>query len=43
MIKNVLIVGCYGYIGTVVTKFFLKKKYKVYGIDNFTYGRPKKK
>lgn len=39
MIKNVLIIGSEGYIGTIVSKYFLKKKYKVYGIDNYTYGK----
>tara|TARA_A100001015_G_C15042272_1_gene740557 strand:+ start:226 stop:1200 length:975 start_codon:yes stop_codon:yes gene_type:complete len=40
--KNILILGSSGYIGSVVTKYFLKKKYVVYGIDNFTYGKLKR-
>ena len=42
MTKNILILGSSGYIGSVVTKYFLKKKYVVYGIDNFTYGKLKR-
>jgi nucleoside-diphosphate-sugar epimerase len=41
MKKNILVVGSAGYIGTVVVKYFLKKNYDVYGIDNFTYGKSK--
>lgn len=41
MKKNILIVGSSGYIGTIVTRYFLKKNYNVFGIDNFTYGKSK--
>ena len=33
--KTVLISGCSGFIGSHLTEFYLKKKYKVIGIDNF--------
>ena len=36
--KNILLVGGAGYVGTVVTSHFLKKGYKVTVLDNFVYG-----
>jgi nucleoside-diphosphate-sugar epimerase len=36
--KNVLLVGGAGYVGTVVTSHFLKKGYKVTVLDNFVYN-----
>ncbi|MDR1671852.1 MAG: NAD(P)-dependent oxidoreductase [Bacteroidales bacterium] len=36
--KNILLVGGAGYVGTVVTAHFLKKGYKVTALDNFVYG-----
>lgn len=35
--KNVLLVGGAGYVGTVITADFLKKGYKVTVLDNFVY------
>ena len=35
--KNILLVGGAGYVGTVVTSHFLKKGYKVTVLDNFVY------
>ena len=35
--KNVLLIGGAGYVGTVVTSHFLKKGYKVTVLDNFIY------
>ena len=35
--KNILIIGGGGYIGTVVSKFLLEKGYKVKVLDNFIY------
>ena len=32
--KNILITGCAGFIGFHVSEYFLKKKIKVFGIDN---------
>lgn len=37
-IKNVLLVGGAGYIGTVLSAYFLKKGYKVTVLDNFIYN-----
>tara|TARA_Y100000590_G_scaffold469618_1_gene658709 strand:+ start:3635 stop:4630 length:996 start_codon:yes stop_codon:yes gene_type:complete len=34
---NIVIIGGAGYIGSVVSDFFLKKKYKVKSIDNLIY------
>ena len=36
--KTILITGCAGFIGSHLTEYFLKKKYKVIGIDNFLTG-----
>jgi UDP-glucose 4-epimerase len=36
--KKILITGCAGYIGSILTLYLLKKKYKVYGIDNLEIG-----
>lgn len=35
---KVLITGCAGYIGSVLTQHFLELKYDVVGIDNFSYN-----
>ncbi len=35
--KNVLLVGGAGYVGSVLTSFLLKKSYKVTVLDNFIY------
>ena len=32
--KKILITGCAGFIGYNLTLYLLKKKYKIYGIDN---------
>jgi UDP-glucose 4-epimerase len=37
--KKVLILGAAGFIGSNLSLFFLKKKYQVYGIDNFYLGK----
>jgi nucleoside-diphosphate-sugar epimerase len=39
--KTTLIIGSQGYIGTVLTNYLLKKKYKLIGIDNFIYNQKK--
>jgi UDP-glucose 4-epimerase len=39
MRKKILILGAAGFIGSNLSLFFLKKKYQVYGIDNFHLGR----
>lgn len=36
--KNILLIGGAGYVGTVITSFFLKKGYKVKVLDNFVYS-----
>lgn len=36
--KKILLIGGAGYVGTVVTSFFLKKGYKVNVLDNFIYN-----
>ncbi len=36
--KNILLLGGGGYIGVEVGKYFLKKGYNVYCVDNFLYG-----
>ena len=33
--KKILITGCAGFVGYNLTKFLLKKNYKIVGIDNF--------
>ena len=40
MNKNILVTGCAGFIGSQVCKF-LKKKYSLYGIDDFSTGLKK--
>jgi nucleoside-diphosphate-sugar epimerase len=35
--RSIILIGGEGYIGTVVRNFFLKKKFKVYSIDNVIY------
>ena len=35
--KNILLIGGAGYIGTVITSFFLKKNYNVKVLDNLIY------
>lgn len=35
---NILVTGCAGYIGSVVTERLLNKGYSVIGIDNFSHG-----
>jgi nucleoside-diphosphate-sugar epimerase len=37
MKTKILLVGGAGYIGTVITKFFLKKNFKVTCLDNLIY------
>lgn len=37
MKKKILLIGGAGYIGTVVTRYYLKKKYRVICLDNFLY------
>ena len=41
--SNVIILGGAGYIGTEVSNFFIKKKYKVITIDNLIYNQAKPK
>lgn len=36
--KNILITGVAGFIGSHLLDFFVKKKFKVFGIDNFLTG-----
>ena len=38
MKTKILLIGGAGYIGTVVTEFFLKKKYQVTCLDNFIFN-----
>tara|TARA_B100001057_G_scaffold35263_1_gene31959 strand:+ start:5408 stop:6391 length:984 start_codon:yes stop_codon:yes gene_type:complete len=37
--KKILLIGGEGYIGRVISKYFLKKNYKVISIDNYLYGK----
>jgi nucleoside-diphosphate-sugar epimerase/CBS domain-containing protein len=37
-IKKVLIIGCAGYLGSVLTRELIAKGYIVNGLDNLTYG-----
>ena len=37
MIKNLLVTGNLGYIGTILTKYLEEKKYNVVGYDNGYY------
>ena len=39
---KILITGVAGFIGTNLSIYFLKKKHKVYGIDNFDDYNSKK-
>ena len=36
--KNILITGCAGFIGSHLCDLFLKKEFRVIGIDNFMTG-----
>ena len=38
--KSLLLVGGAGYIGTVITKCFLKKGYRITCLDNLIYNQP---
>ena len=38
MIKSVYITGCFGFIGSYVTRACLKKGWHVYGVDKMTYA-----
>ena len=40
-IKRVLITGCCGFIGSHLTQFLIKKKFKVIGLDNLSTGKKK--
>lgn len=41
--KNVLVTGCAGFIGSNMVKYLLEKTdYKIYGIDNFLNGKENK-
>lgn len=35
--KNILLIGGMGYIGSIITNYFLNKKYKVHVLDNVIY------
>ena len=37
-LKKILLIGGAGYIGTEITRFFLRKKYHVICYDNFIYN-----
>ena len=36
--KVILITGCAGYIGSVMSRFFIENGYNVYGVDSLVYG-----
>ena len=38
MIKTVYITGCFGFIGSYVTRACLDKGWHVYGVDKMTYA-----
>jgi len=40
--KSIILIGGEGYIGTVVSSFFLKKGFKVHSIYNFIYNQSRK-
>lgn len=37
-VKKVLVIGCAGYLGSVLTRKLMSKGYMVKGLDNLTYG-----
>ena len=37
-VKKVLVIGCAGYLGSVLTRLLLSKGLIVHGLDNLTYG-----
>ena len=37
--KSIILIGGEGYIGKIVSSFFLKKNFKVHSIDNFIYNQ----
>lgn len=37
--KTILVTGCAGFVGSNLVDFYLKKKFKVIGIDNFNTGK----
>ena len=39
--KNILVTGGAGYIGSVICNFFLKKNFNVFIIDNLSRGHKK--
>ena len=39
MKKNILITGCAGFIGSHIVDFYLKKNYKILGLDNLSTGK----
>ena len=39
MKKNILITGCAGFIGSNIVDFYLKKNYKILGLDNLSTGK----
>ena len=39
--KNVLITGCAGFIGSTIAKKIIQKGFKVYGIDDLSTGKIK--
>ena len=36
--KNVIVTGCAGFIGSQLTNALLRKNFRVYGIDNLSTG-----
>jgi nucleoside-diphosphate-sugar epimerase len=36
--KKILVTGCAGFIGSNLVDFFLKKNFKIIGIDNLSTG-----
>ena len=41
--KNILITGGYGFIGSNLINYLLKKKYKIFVIDNLTNNKISKR